>query len=217
MENNRNIQEKNRTEREKMLAGAWYDANFDTELLQLRQTADELCFAFSHTAPSCADSDRRQRLLKKLMPQLEENTTILAPLYMDYGIYTHIGAGSFVNHGCYFMDGGTIEIGKECFIGPFCGFYTAGHALDPGQRVQGLEQARPIVLKDRVWLGASVIILPGVTIGEGAVIGAGSVVTRNIPPMVVAAGNPCRVLRPVSEADRISDETADQNGKAAEI
>ena len=189
----------------RMRSGQWYDANFDPELLSRRQKADELCFAFNQCSP--ADQDGRQRLLRELIPELGENVTVLTPLYADYGSFTSIGSGSFLNHGCYLMDGGGIAIGRECYIGPFCGFYTATHAFDPEERAQGLEKAEKITLEERVWLGASVSVLPGVTIGTGAVIGAGSVVTRDIPPMTVAAGNPCRILRRVTEQDRVNLKT----------
>ena len=101
------------------------------------------------------------------------------------------------------MDGAPITLGRNCFLGPSCGLYTANHPLNAVQRAQGLERALPITLGDDVWLGGNVVILPGVTIGSGSVIGAGSVVTHDIPPGVVAAGNPCRVLRPITEADRV--------------
>lgn len=187
------------TEQEKMAAGLWYDANFDPELLAARTKAEELCAAFNAAAPG--DAERRGALLRALIPDLGEGVTILSPFYTDYGSNCRIGAGSFLNHGVYLMDGAPITLGRNCFLGPSCGLYTANHPLNAVQRAQGLERALPITLGDDVWLGGNVVILPGVTIGSGSVIGAGSVVTHDIPPGVVAAGNPCRVLRPITEAD----------------
>ena len=187
------------TEQEKMAASLWYDANFDPELLAARTKAEELCAAFNAAAPG--DAERRGALLRALIPDLGEGVTILSPFYTDYGSNCRIGAGSFLNHGVYLMDGAPITLGRNCFLGPSCGLYTANHPLNAVQRAQGLERALPITLGDDVWLGGNVVILPGVTIGSGSVIGAGSVVTHDIPPGVVAAGNPCRVLRPITEAD----------------
>ena len=189
------------TEQEKMAAGLWYDANFDPELLAARTKAEELCAAFNAAAPG--DAERRGALLRALIPDLGEGVTILSPFYTDYGSNCRIGAGSFLNHGVYLMDGAPITLGRNCFLGPSCGLYTANHPLNAVRRAQGLEWALPITLGDDVWLGGNVVILPGVTIGSGSVIGAGSVVTHDIPPGVVAAGNPCRVLRPITEADRV--------------
>lgn len=189
------------TEQEKMAAGLWYDANFDPELLAARTKAEELCAAFNAAAPG--DAERRGALLRALIPDLGEGVTILSPFYTDYGSNCRIGVGSFLNHGVYLMDGAPITLGRNCFLGPSCGLYTANHPLNAVQRAQGLERALPITLGDDVWLGGNVVILPGVTIGSGSVIGAGSVVTHDIPPGVVAAGNPCRVLRPITEADRV--------------
>lgn len=189
------------TEQEKMAAGLWYDANFDPELLAARTKAEELCAAFNAAAPG--DAERCGALLRALIPDLGEGVTILSPFYTDYGSNCRIGAGSFLNHGVYLMDGAPITLGRNCFLGPSCGLYTANHPLNAVQRAQGLERALPITLGDDVWLGGNVVILPGVTIGSGSVIGAGSVVTHDIPPGVVAAGNPCRVLRSITEADRV--------------
>ena len=189
------------TEQEKMAAGLWYDANFDPELLAARTKAEELCAAFNAAAPG--DAERRGALLRALIPDLGEGVTILSPFYTDYGSNCRIGADSFLNHGVCLMDGAPITLGRNCFLGPSCGLYTANHPLNAVQRAQGLERALPITLGDDVWLGGNVVILPGVTIGSGSVIGAGSVVTHDIPPGVVAAGNPCRVLRPITEADRV--------------
>ena len=182
------------TEKDKMLAGDWYDANFDPELLAAREKADALAFAFNNTPPT--DKPRRATLLAQLFPHAHPSAAILAPVYTDYGTNTTIGEATFINHGAYFMDGAPITIGTHCFIGPNLGCYTAEHAHDIPRRNQGIERARPITIENDCWLGGDVKILPGVTIGTGSIIGAGSIVTKSIPPHSIAVGNPCRVIRP---------------------
>lgn len=190
------------TEREKKDQGLWYDANYNPDLLKEREYAEEMCFRLNHISPG--EPERIHAILKELLAEFGENSTVLPPFNVDYGYNCRIGAGSFVNHYAYFMDCAPITIGKNCFIGPSCGMYTANHPLIVEERNSGLEIALPITVHDNVWLGANVTILPGVTIGEGSVIGGGSVVTKDIPAHVVAAGNPCRVIRPITEADSIS-------------
>lgn len=189
------------TEREKMARGLWHDANYDTELLRARQQAEDLCFDLNRTRPS--DSAKREEILQKLLPHRGADTVILSPFYTDYGTNCSIGAGTFINHNAYLMDGGGISIGTHCFIGPNCGMYTANHPMTAEERNRGLEQAKPITVGDNVWIGADVTILPGVTIGAGCVIGAKSLVNRDVPPGMFAAGVPCRVIRPVTADDKI--------------
>ena len=189
------------TEREKWEAGLWYDANYDAEICAEREKAEELYTEFNQTRPS--EKARRAELLHKLLPGMGKDVVILPHLYTDYGYNCIIGEGTYINHGAYLMDCAKITIGSHCFIGPNCGMYTAIHPLLPAERNQGLETTKPITLGDNVWLGGDVTILPGVTIGEGTTIGAGSVVTKDIPAHVVAAGNPCKVLRPITEQDSI--------------
>ena len=176
-------------EEEKMKQGQWYDAN-DEELCRQRMHAKDLCFLLNQCLPS--DLEKRNALMKELLPHAQGRVEIL---------YT------FINHNAYFMDGGTITIGAHCFIGPNCAIYTALHPLDKTRRDQGLEQAKPVVIQDHVWLGGDVTILPGVTIGEGCVIGAKSVVTKSLPPYVLAYGNPCRII---SAIEKEEDDKAKQ-------
>ena len=190
------------TEKEKMQKGMWYDANFDKELLAERIEADGLCYEFNHTHSK--EAEKRAEILDKLLPNKGENVSILAPFIADYGKNCFIGEGTFINYGAYLMDGAPITIGKSCFIGPNCGMYTATHPLLAEERNRGLEKAKPITIGDNVWLGGDVTILPGVTIGEGSVIGAKSLVNKDIPPNVVVVGNPCRVIRAITEEDRIN-------------
>lgn len=192
------------TEAEKMTAGLWYDANFDKDLLLQRLDAEELCFDLNNTRPK--DAEKRNEILCKLIGELGENCVILSPFMTDYGTYCRIGHDTFINHNAYLMDCGGITIGHHCFIGPNCGMYTAIHPNIAKERNLGLEKALPIVIGDNCWIGGDVTILPGVTIGEGTVIGAKSIVTKDIPAHVIAVGNPCRVLRPITEDDRILDK-----------
>lgn len=192
------------TEREKSEKGFWYDANHDAELLEHRENADELCYRLNHTPPGA--TEEREAIMKALLPNRGKDTTILPPFYTDYGHNCFIGDNTFINRNAYLMDGAPVRIGSFCFVGPNCGMYTATHPLTAEERNQGLEKAKPIVIGDNVWIGGDVTILPGVTIGENTVIGAGSVVTKDIPAHVIAAGNPCRVLREITEKDSIKEE-----------
>lgn len=189
------------TEREKLEKGLWYDANYDTELLEERANAEELYFYFNQTNPK--DAAKKEDILKQLLPHKGENITILSPFCTDYGYNCFIGNETFINHNAYLMDCAPITIGKHCFIGPNCGMYTAIHPIVAKERNQGLEMAKPITIGDNVWIGGDVTILPGVTIGEGSVIGAKSLVTKDIPANVIAVGNPCRVVRPITDEDLI--------------
>ncbi len=186
------------SEYEKMLRGELYDANFDPEILSRRMAAEDRCFELNNTRPS---DPRRQVLLETILEQpLASGVTVLSPVYFDYGPRTTLGRGTFVNHGCYFMDGGGITIGENVFVGPFCGFYTAAHPLDYDRRNAGLEWALGITVGDNCWFGANVSVMPGVTIGPGCVIAAGSVVTRDLPANTLAAGVPAVVKKTIEQA-----------------
>jgi len=185
------------TEKEKMLAGKWYDANNDPELVQDRVKAQDLCFRLNQLLPGL--EEERKQVLLQLLGNLPQRLVLLSPFYCDYGKNIHLGKDVFINLNCYFMDGASISIGNHVFIGPSCGFYTATHPLDYLSRDRGLEKALPIVIGDHVWLGANVTVLPGVTIGEGCVIAAGSVVTKDISSNTLAAGVPAREIRKINQ------------------
>lgn len=181
------------SEKDKMLRGELYNPT-DKELVDERNYVKDLCFQLNNTKPS--DSRTRRRILHSILQNVDFDTVeILSPFMVDYGYNIEIGENSFINHNSCFLDCAKIKIGKHCFIGPNCGFYTAIHPLIVEQRNKGLETAKPITIKDNVWIGGDVTILPGVTIGEGSVIGAKSLVDKDIPSGVVAAGNPCRVIK----------------------
>lgn len=190
------------TEREKCAAGLWYDANNDSELCAEREHADGLCCKINQLP---AKSEERSALMAELFPHMAESAEILSPVHTDYGKGCYIGEHTFINRGAYLMDGDTITIGSHCFIGPNLGAYTAQHPLLPAERNLGLERALPITIGDNCWLGGDVKIMPGVTIGEGSVIGAGSIVTKDIPAGVVAMGAPCKVVRAITDADSIQN------------
>lgn len=187
-------------EYEKMEKGLWHDANNDEELLQKREEADVLCHRFNHTSPN--DVIQKKHLLMQLLPHAHQTVTILSPFYTDYGDHCFIKEKTFINRHAYLMDGGGIHIGAHCFIGPNCSIYTALHPLNRQQRNQGYEKALGVVIEDHVWIGGDVTILPGVTIHEGAVIGAKSLVTKDIPAYTLAFGNPCKPIRQITESDR---------------
>lgn len=188
------------TEREKMMAGLLYDANYNEELLEERIKAKEKCFDLNQLRPS--QKEERESLLHTLLGKCGENPCVISPFWCDAGYNIEVGDYFFSNHNLVILDAAKVKFGNHVFIGPNCTFSTAGHALDVEQRNQGLEFAYPITVGDDVWFGAGVTVLPGVTIGSGTVIGAGSVVNRDIPSGVVAVGNPCRVLRTITEEDK---------------
>lgn len=181
-----------------MLAGKWYDANFDEELFKERTSVKDLCFQLNNTSPK--ESVKRLELLKKILPNVDVyKAEFLSPFMVDYGYNIEVGAGSFFNHNNYLMDCAKIIFGKKCFVGPNCGFYTAIHPLEVEKRNAGFEIAKPIIIGDNVWFGGDVTVLPGVKIGSNSVIGAKSLVTKDIPEGVVAFGNPCKVIRKIQE------------------
>ena len=190
------------SEKEKMLRGAWHDANFDEDLVEERRTAERLCYDFDMEKPN--SEEQRTALEQLLGTGLPEGLTVLAPVYFDYGKYTHFGKNVFVNHGCYFMDGGGVHIGDNVFIGPFCGFYTASHPMNYADRNRGLERALPIRVGDNCWLGANVSVLQGVTIGSGCVIAAGSVVTEDVPDNCMVAGVPAVIKKRIEQKGMVA-------------
>ena len=179
-------------QKERMLAGELYIAD-DPEL-----AADALRAALlteKYNASSAADPDARRALLEELFDSIGDDVEIRPPLQVDYGYRITVGNGTFVNFGAIMLDVAPITIGSDVQIGPNAQLLTPTHPLDPDLRRAKWESAQPITIGDNVWLGGGAIIGPGVTIGENTVVGAGAVVTRDLPPNVVATGVPARVTR----------------------
>ncbi len=184
------------TEKQKMLAGELYDA-LDPELARERQECRELLKLLNDSRED--QTDERQRLLAKLFGTATD-AWIQPPFYCDYGTNISLGSKVFFNFNCIVLDVMKVTIGSHTLFGPAVQIYTAMHPLNAIERRSGLEFAKPIAIGSDVWVGGGAIICPGVTIGDRSIIGAGSVVTRDIPADVFAAGNPCRVIRRLDQA-----------------
>lgn len=181
------------SEKEKMLLGEIYDANYDEELMNERIKAKDLCYEYNHLKPS--QINERTEIMKKLLGKTKDNFLIEQLFECDYGYNIEIGENFYSNHNLVILDANKVVFGDNVFIGPNCGFYTAGHPLDAETRNKGLEYAKPIKVGNDVWFGGNVVVLPGVKIGNNVVIGAGSVVTKDIPENSIAVGNPCKVIK----------------------
>lgn len=180
------------SEKENMLNGLSY-APFDEELVKERARAKMLCFEYNGIRPDKVVE--REDLLKKLLGKTKKTFLIEQNFFCDYGYNIEIGENFYSNHNLVILDPAKVTFGDNVFIGPNCGFYTARHPVDSKERITFIEDSKPISVGDNVWFGGNVTVLAGVTIGSNTVIGAGSVVTKDIPSNVVAAGNPCQVIR----------------------
>ena len=180
------------TEKEKRDNQELYDANYNEELLKELSKAKDLCFKYNNINPT--NIKERTELLKQLLGKTGENILIQSNFYCDYGYNIHVGENFYMNHNGVILDGAKVEFGDNVFIGPNCGFYTSGHPIDKDLRRE-VEFAKPITIGDDVWIGGNVVVLPGVKIGDNCVIGAGSIVNKDIPSNCVAVGNPCRVIK----------------------
>lgn len=181
-----------RSNRERMLAGDLYIAD-DPDLEAASRRAVALAHRYGEVYAT--DPDTARPILEDLLGSIAPDAHIRPPLYVDYGSYITVGSGTFANFGLTALDVAPITIGSDVQIGPNVQLLTPTHPLDPERRRAKLEAAEPIVIEDNVWLGGGAIVLPGVTIGENSVIGAGAVVTKDVPANVVAVGNPARVIR----------------------
>lgn len=182
-----------RSEKEKMLAGDLYDAG-DEELVRERTRARNLTFAFNQASP--AETDKRRDTLRQLIGA-KGKCYIEAPFHCDYGYNIRVGENFYANFGCVILDVNEVIIGDNVLLAPYVQIYTAAHPVDPRERLSGREFAKPVRIGNNVWIGGGAIVCPGVSIGDNVTIGAGSVVTRDIPADVVAAGNPCRVIKSI--------------------
>ena len=186
-------------QKERMLCNLPYKAWLDG-LPEERLACQEKLWEFNNLPPQ--RWEELPSLLKNILGGLGEGSVILPPLHCDYGSNIYIGDRVEVNYNLTVLDVGRVTIGDRVFIAPNVSIYTAGHPVHPQSRRSGYEYGIDVSIGDDVWIGGSVTILPGVHIGSGSVIGGGSVVTKDIPANVIAAGNPCRVLRPITEEDR---------------
>ena len=171
------------------------DADVAEEMRRCRKILQKLNFM------DRSDFEGVQEVVKELLGS-SEGAVINPPFYCDYGSHIHVGKNFFANYNCTIIDVAKVIIGDYCQMAPNVAIYTAGHPVYPDTRNSGYEYGKEVRIGNNVWIGGNTVICPGVTIGNNSVIGAGSVVTRDIPDWVVAAGNPCRVIRSITEADR---------------
>ncbi len=206
MDSDKNKKEK--TEREKMLGGELYMAN-EKELIDLRLNAYKLCEEFNKVDQS--EKEKRDELMKKIFGSVGKECYITPPIRIDYGINTFLGEGVYFNYGCVILDCAKVEIGEGTLFAPNVHIYAATHPTDPEIRKTGLELAYSIKIGKNVWVGGCAIINPGVTIGDNTTIGAGSVVTKDIPANVVAVGNPCKVIKHLTKNENEGKNNKEEN------
>lgn len=191
----------NKSEFDKMMAGQWYNA-MDYSMLKMRQENNKKTEAYSRITINTLSY--KDRMAKAIVKEFGENANIIPPFTCDYGCNVKVGDNTVINHSGVFLDTNEINIGKHALIGPKSGLYGAIHPFDVEARNEDIEKAKTINIGDGAWLGGKVTVVPGVSIGKHSVIGAGSVVTKDIPDDVVAVGNPCRVIRKITEDDKIN-------------
>lgn len=183
---------------------AAYASGYENMPTKEQEHAKQLCWEYNRTAPN--EQDKRRSILKELFGSCSDMTYIEPDFHCDYGFNIHTEGLVIMNYNCVILDTSPVHIGAGTFIAPGVCLACAGHAIDPKQRSQGIGTSAPITLEENVWIGANATVCGGVTIGASSVIGAGSVVTRDIPAGVVAAGVPCKVLRSITEKDKIESK-----------
>lgn len=187
------------TQKEMMLSGLLYDSR-DAQLQQDAARSRQLTRLFNNSTEE--QKDYRVQLLKQLFGSTGEHIYIEPPFRCDYGCNTYIGEGFYANFDCIILDVAEVHIGSHCLFGPRVCIFTPGHPIDADIRNACVEFGKPIHIGDNVWIGGNAVINPGVTIGNNVIIGSGSVVTKDIPDNVIAAGNPCRIIRSITEEDQ---------------
>ena len=170
--------------------------------IELQNKAKTLCWEYNQTRPD--DSSERSTLLKELLGTYHPLVFIEPSFKCDYGFNIHMKGLTIINYNCVILDTSPVHIGENVFIAPGVCIACAGHPITSEQRKEGILTSKPITIEDNVWIGANSTICGGVTLGDGCVIGAGSVVTRDIPSNTIAVGNPCRVLRPITDKDQVT-------------
>lgn len=195
------------TEKEKMLNGLLYDPS-DSELAEMRKKAHKLCKQYNDTYED--EEQKRNEIISELLPNFGKGTYLQGPIQFDYGVFTTFGEKCYANFNLVVLDCCQVQIGSSVFFGPNCTIATPVHPMSAEQRrirerndgtMYNYEYAKPVTIEDDCWLASDVTVCGGVKIGKGSVIGAGSVVTRDIPANVFAAGNPCRVIRKITKDD----------------
>lgn len=184
--------------------GVWAHAgaNDFPEVSEKLEKCADMCYELNSLRPSM--TERRRALAEELLGSVGENFVLHSPFRCDFGFNIHIGDNFVGNFNLSILDEASVVIGDNVMIGPNCSLVTIVHALDASQRNEGIMTAKSIVIGDNVWIATNVVILPGVSIGDGAVIGAGSVVTKSIPGNVLAVGNPCKVVREITDSDKVT-------------
>lgn len=181
-----------------MISGQLYNSS-DEDLVAKRHQAKLLVYAFNHVHPD--EQEKGDTLLNQLVDCPSKDAYIETPFRTDYGINVHIGKQFYANYECIFLDTAPITIGDNVMLGPRVSLYTAGHPIDATVRNEYLEYGKPIAIGDNVWIGGNAVVCPGVTIGSDVVIGAGAIVTKDVADHCVVAGNPARVIRPITKQD----------------
>lgn len=188
--------------REIMKENKGYNSMYTDMPMELQGKAKELCWKYNMTGPH--EEEKRKSILKELLGTYNSHTFIEPSFRCDYGFNIHMHGFVLINYNCVILDTSPVNIGAGVFIAPGVCIACPGHAILPSQRAEGIGTSEPITIEDGVWIGANATVCGGVTIGKGSIIGAGSVVTKDIPEGVIAVGNPCKVLRKITEEDRIN-------------
>lgn len=187
-----------KTDKEKMLSGELYDA-YVPELVAERNVVKERMHIHNSLLPS--QLEQREALIKETLGSTGTKFLVEQPFFCEYGYNIHLGENFFSNFNCVILDEAPVHFGDDVLLAPNVSIYTVNHAANADRRKAALEYAKPVTIGNNVWIGGNSVILPGVTIGDNTIIGAGSIVTRSIPANVIAAGNPCRVIRAITEDD----------------
>lgn len=190
------------TIKEKIKSKNGYISKHEAMDPSLKIKAQNLTWEYNNTRPD--ENEKRSKILKELFGTCSNLTFIEPTFKCDYGFNIHTKGLAVINYNCVMLDTSPIHIGENAFIGPGTCLTCAGHAIDPMERGRGIGNSKPITLEDDVWIGANCTVCGGVTIGQGSIIGAGSVVTKDIPPGVIAVGNPCKVMRKITEEDKLN-------------
>lgn len=186
-------------QKERMLAGLPYKA-WQDGLTEERRQCHMKIYDYNQARPD--DREKMTWMIKDILGKTGKELWVETPFYCDYGVNIEVGENFYSNYNCTILDVARVTIGKNVMFAPNVSIYTAGHPIHPDSRNSGYEYGKPVTIGDNVWLGGNVVVVPGVTIGNNVVVGAGSVVTKDLPDNALAVGNPCRVLRLITEDDR---------------